>query len=415
MSSLLNLSESFFEFIKAHQNDDVRELMLKYSSKIKEFPLDFAVTQIKCRKSTRKKLSDFLHNDRFLFPAELSGEQATDRLVAKYHARLIGRGKSVIDMTAGLGIDCMTAAAAGNTVTAIEIDRLKAECLSYNSKWLGIDNLSIINSDSIQYLESHPEAKADVLFIDPSRRDESNGRLYGLEDCSPDVVKHLGLLTSRADKIVIKASPMLDITQVLNRLPEVTEIHIVCRNGECKEMLIIADRNVEKSKSEAEITVADIDSDGNTSIRKFTAEELDSKRHKAEPQGFICNVDDIVSGKYLYDPNAGIHKLNASAVLCRQYEGLQKLSPNTELYISEKEYDNFPGRKFLITDIPDRKTLRRLKGLKYDVLTRNYTMSSEALRKKLNLKAGDDGKYIVGVKAGAKQMPIIIECRKMPK
>ena len=211
---------------------------------------------------------------------------------------------------------------------------------------------------------------------------------------------------------MIKASPMIDLSDTLRTIPHITCIHIVCVKGECKEVLVVCQTDTAKNnhKKRIEITVADLDETYDSSLQFRSIWKIFSD--ESGNTGSYAEISDISPSVYLYDPNAGIHKLNCSDALCKRFSGLKKLSPNTDLYVSEFLHDDFPGRKFRITEILDKKSAKSLKGRKSEVIVRNYTMQAEALRKKLHVISGDD-RYVFGFKAGMKQTPMLALCERL--
>ena len=164
--SMPPLTEAFFRFIDTNKNSDPSALRLKYHGKTEDFDLNFALTQIECRKRTVRKLHSFINNPRFLFPSVISSEQASHSAVATFHGSLIREGSTLLDMTAGLGIDVMIMARHCRTVTAIELDRIKADVLEYNCRLIGKENIRVICGDSVDWLRNSSD-KFDVIFIDP--------------------------------------------------------------------------------------------------------------------------------------------------------------------------------------------------------------------------------------------------------
>lgn len=230
------LSAEEIEFIEANRGLTGAEAMLRAGSGAHGFDLREAATQIDCRRKCAGKLPGFLKHSRFRFPDPLSAEQCTREDVARFHASLIEPGERVLDMTAGLGIDAMSLALGGARVTAVEIDAARAQALRENAALLGAQ-LQVLFADSRKVLEELPEP-VDTIFIDPARRDSAGRRTYGFADCTPDLLSLLPLIMSRCSRLLVKASPLLDVTQILRELPGVSRLRAVEAGGECKELLI---------------------------------------------------------------------------------------------------------------------------------------------------------------------------------
>ncbi len=397
--------QKFWNFVKNHAHDDVRGLCISTYGKKFDFDISGAICQIECRRKTARKLAKWLRYEQFIFPCTEVAEQCTHQCVAAYHAALIGNGKKILDITAGLGIDAMTLAEAGNLITAIELDENRCRALQNNCNMLD-NQVSVVQGDSIEFLEgAKKDIMFDVIFADPARRDAAHKRLYFLRDCLPDVVTNFELIRQHGLCIMIKASPIIDITNAINELPQIAEIHIVCVNGECKEVLLVC-----KDAEKVSIQVVDLEDDVDAKVRlrsKFKM-GIDEMGNATE----IANMADIHDGAFLYDPNAGIHKLNCSAEIFNRFDGMKKLGPNTDLYVSSTLYWDFPGRIFKIEELMNKHTIKEFKGTRCEVAVRNYPMKAEELRKKLGLKSGGE-KFVYGCKVGIKGSHVLIRCEKI--
>lgn len=390
--------------------------MLRDGGKKPGFPIEFAATQIKCRAKTVRKLSRFLRNEQFLFPSALSAEQATHQCVASYHASLVGSGHRVLDMTAGLGIDAMTIAANGNHVTAIELDPDRAAALEHNLEStcsLGSLDMEVIEADSIAWLadQSRHNCTFDAIFIDPARRNSANQRTYFFADCVPDIVSNRELILANTHRLFIKASPIIDLTQALREFPAISQFHIVCINGECKEVLAIA--NTLSPTPDPSVIVVDLkdNQEGKVEFKSRFECSMSDLSNEAP----IAESTDFEPGHYLYDPNAGLHKLNCASIITQKFGSMRHVAKNTDLYVSTEYYSDFPGRVFEISGIIEGKSSKTMAGLRKEVAVRNYPLSAEELRKKLKVRPGGNGQYLWGFRAGEKNSPVLINAQLFKK
>ncbi|MGN1239050.1 MAG: hypothetical protein ACI4UW_09000, partial [Muribaculaceae bacterium] len=219
-------NEAMFRFIREHIDDDVNKLRLKRCPQA-EFDVDFAITQIECRKRIRRKLPEIYDDGRFLFPSLLSTEQATCETIARYHAAIVGEVDCVLDMTAGLCIDDYYIANVAKHVVSIELNETIAAVSRYNMSRLR-SNIEVVQGNSIDYITSECVGRRfDAVFVDPARRASNQSRVYGLADCEPDILSLLPALSRITPILYVKASPMLDVTQVLRDVPWVTDVWIV--------------------------------------------------------------------------------------------------------------------------------------------------------------------------------------------
>lgn len=407
MKFSFDFDKNFYEFIKKFRESDPRSLYLQTAGKTFSFPVWFAVEQIECRRKTSRKLPVFLKEAEFLFPSTLSAEQATHQCVASYHSMLAGDAKRIADLTAGLGIDAFTLARGGAEVTAIELDTRRAKALRHNSSLHGMPDIRVIEGDCMEWLKTAGSAKFDLLFVDPARRDSNNERVYFLSDCLPNIVDEFESMLDVAERIMVKASPIIDITSAVRQLPGITDIHIVCVEGECKEVLLIASRHAVDNVGICVVDLAQTD-DASVKIKS----EWSCKSRDIQRVAPVAETDDLQPGYFIYDPNAGMHKLNCAGNLCRSFNGLMKLSNNTDLYVSPEAHYNFPGRIFRIDALPSKKDIKKLKGKKMEVAVRNYPMAAAELLRKLGLKQGGDD-FIFGASVGRHEKPMLIACHKV--
>ncbi len=403
------LDKKFYNYIKNNLTADPATLYLQSATKQFDFPVSFAIEQIECRRKTTKKLSRYLEHIEFIFPTFLAAEQATHQCVAAYHARLVGQNQKVIDITAGLGIDAFSFANGGNNVTAIELAEDRYLALCHNSKVVASSDINIIHADSLAWIRENQKAcHFDYLFVDPARRDDLKRRTYSFADSLPDIVTNFPLIASIADNIVIKASPLLDITQVKREIPAITAFHIVCVKGECKEVLAVVEQN--KDADDPEIIAIDLNENREVEIDVISKWEI--KMSQLSNDAPIADVSDLMPQAYIYDPNASIHKLNCSREICRRFAGLKKISSHTELYCSTELHAGFPGRIFQIDRILDKSASKLLRQQRREVIVRNYPLTADQLRAKLRLKSGDEG-FLIGCKAGEKASPLLVDCKKI--
>lgn len=399
-------NRDLFDFINTHLTDDPNSLLMKYKGKTLNFDLNFAIDQIINRKKGKKKLPSFIANESFLFPSTISYEQASDERVARFHASLIGKDKSVVDLTSGLGIDAMTISMAGNHVLAVEIDRLKSKILEHNAEILHLNNFSVSNEDCLNVIRSL-DFPPDFFFIDPARRDSDNKRTYAFSDCVPDITSFYKDLIGKGSILLIKASPLLDISSVRSQFDNITEIYVVSVKNECKEILIkIAPENTPN------IEIIGVDLDDTGIISSFSIDEPVNSIKDSGNAIPIADPDEIREDIYLYEPNSSVMKMNAAESICQRFDMMKKVGKSTELYISPILHESFPGRIIRINRKLSSSDLKKMKRGKYSIVTRNYPIKAEQLRKKIGV-GEDPYNFIYGMKAGDKNTPILIEGTKI--
>lgn len=402
------LMEEYLKFIMDHAHSDVNALRLQYHGKSMPFSVDDACMQIEMRRKTAGKLPWFLHHPGFRFGTAQSAEQASNQNVALFHAFLIGHNRSVLDMTAGLGIDAMTIAMRGNRVTAFELETERVEALRHNADILGIDKLAVVKGDSVLHLQQSEE-HYDWIFVDPARRDSGNNRCFLLQDSLPDVVSHQDLLLAHADNVLIKASPLLDITQTLRDFSNVRSIIILSYKNEVKEVLIHLSPGPASLVSSSPLSFS-AEPEGEVKLPSsplIQAIDL-ADGAPAFPDGapavrfrFIAGgatqaaisyatSEAIAPGMYLYEAGAAMRKLQCASQICARYTDIKSMAKDSGLFVSETLHADFPGRICTVKAILSAKQLKALKDSRCRIVSSCYPMSAADLRKKFRLKEGED-------------------------
>lgn len=400
--SLMASFSDFYKFINENINEDTTRLRLAVNRDKFDFDVNLAITQIECRKKYKAKFGDLLQNDKFIFPDHISAEQASHIAVAKFHAELVGINKKVLDMTAGLGIDAIEIAINGNQVTAVELNPLKTETLKQNVECLGIHDMKVVNSDSVEFILKSQETY-DLIFIDPARRNNADKRLYNFHDCSPDVIDLQSELLRHTSKILIKGSPLLDISQTIKDFPKTCSIRVIGVKGECKEVLIEIDGNIIQNEG---ITLEAINLDINGEILSYFSTKSDFKSKK-DCEIIYATEDQLIPGTYLLEPSAMVMKLAPWSEICHRFNS-RKLGKSSNLFLSEIQPQNFPGRVTVLQSIIKKQDRKSFLGSSATVVSKNYPLSADDLRKSLRLKEGTEN-FIYASRIGEK--PVLLHSK----
>lgn len=358
-------------FINTHLESDIGSLMLK---KLDGYTGDkkALIAQIESKKKCQTKLPTWYDTKNIYYPNKLNIEQTSSEITAQYKASLMG-GHTLIDITGGFGVDTYYFSKQFDTVTHCEINASLSEIVKHNYTQLKVSNIHAITGDGIAYLQKS-DTLYDCIYVDPSRRHDTKGKVFYLNDCVPNIPEHLDLLLAKAQTVLIKASPMLDISAGIKDLGCVKEIHVVAVNNDVKEVLFLLDRN-----DSAVIQIKTIN------FTKTKAQRFDFKlADEVLPPALS------LPKRYLYESNRAIMKSGAFNAVARQLQ-LDKLHVNSHLYTSEQRMA-FPGRTFVIDKvIPYHKKTILKEGLKKaNITTRNFPLSVKELRQKFHIKDGGD-------------------------
>jgi len=329
--------------------------------------------QIEAKKKCREKLPTWFNAPNIYYPNKLNIEQTSSELTAEYKSQLV-HGKSLIDLTGGMGVDSYYFARKVLKVFHCEINLGLSNIASHNFKILGQKNITCIPEDGIDFL-MRSDHNFDWAYIDPSRRSDKKGKVFLLEDCLPNVPGHLASIFKKTSNILLKTSPLLDIKMGVQALGFVKDIFVVAVQNDVKELLFVLEKGY---SGPIQITAANIKPN---KIDEFTF-SLES-----EP---LTNCNYALPSIYLYEPNAAILKSGGFRSVA-QAHGVQKLHVNSHLYSSENLVE-FPGRRFKIQQVLpySKKTLKTLSFSKANITIRNFPISVAEIRKKHKIKEGGD-------------------------
>lgn len=293
---MIQISPETQLFIREHSSDDVRTLALQ-AKKYPDINMPTAITQIAGRQVAAEKIPSWREIEEIWYPKHLSLEQCSSEITARYKARLF-QGDSLTDLTGGFGIDCSFLATGFKSATYVERQEELCEIAAHNFPILNLNHINVRNEDGVAYLQTM--SPVDCIFLDPARRNEHGGKTVAISDCEPNVAELEALLLSKANRVMIKLSPMLDLSLALKELKHTQEIHILSVNNECKELLILL-----RQTSPAEIAIHCVNL-----LTKGTQEEQHLVFTREQEQRSQCTYTDSL-GNYLYEPNASLLKAGA--------------------------------------------------------------------------------------------------------
>ena len=392
------IKQATIDFIRQHQDDDVRQLAF-LGSKFPDVDMPFALDQIRGRKMAHAKLPRWAEREGIIYPPHISMEQCSSESTALYKADLAARllgmvgedtcrhskddtsSVEFVDLTGGFGVDfSYIASRLGCKSMYVERQSHLCEMAVVNFKNLGLSDVVIENEDGTSVLHTFADHSLRLIFIDPARRDGVGNKVVSLKDCTPDVTTLCDEMLLKSQYVMMKLSPMLDWHRAVAELRNVVEVHIVSTGNECKELLLVL------SAKEREVPLRLFCSNDNQVLDFDLNEYTQQLIHPSV-------VMQAFEGCYLYEPNASLMKAGCFGLISERY-AMQKLAKNSHLFVSPSLVESFPGRAFRILSVSslNKKDLkRRLHGLaQANIAIRNFPLSVAELRKRLKLKDGGD-------------------------
>lgn len=351
-------------FVAENKETDLHSLLLK-KSPFPEVSMQELVQQIKGRKVAEKKFP-FLNNDDVVFPPNLNLEQASSQDTAEFKIQFF-KGKKFIDLTCGFGIDAYFLSQNFEKITLIEQNAELLEVVKHNWEVLG-RKANFINQKLEDFLENNQE-KFDLVYLDPARRDNHNRKVFLLKDLSPNLIEIQERLSEISEEILIKLSPLIDLQHLVSSLQNMTKIWIIAVKNEVKEVLVYL------KKSDKKIEISCVNLQSNESEFNFRLnEEKNCQSTFSSPE------------KFIYIPNNAVLKSGAFNLISERFQ-LKKLHSNSHIYTSEKLIENFPGRIFEAEELNPKEIK---KGEKFNIITKNYPLKPEEIKKKYKIKDGGE-------------------------
>ena len=407
--------EKLLEFVSQHMSDDTTRLILD-KGKWPDIDMETAVNCIESRRKLKGKVQAWHENPGLIFPLKLSAEQCSSSATGEYKSELAKHiaGKEawqIADLTGGLGVDSWFFSKKAEKVLYNEMQTALCEAARYNFKVLEAGNICISNAkaESGSIKDILGGFAPDIIYMDPARRGEGGKKVFLIEECTPDVLTLKEEIFGICRHILIKLSPMADISMVCDRLGSTCrEVHVVTSEGECKELLIWMDREWSEGYS---ITAVELPSG-------YPSKEAAAITFTPEAERTAhAEIADIVGG-FLFEPGKSLTKAGAFNMTSVHFQ-IPKLGKSTHYYTTSEEAKADELKKYgkvfqiLSCQALDKRSIKEI-GKNYpkaEVTARNIPLTSDALRKKLGCSSGGEA-HVFGLKSD-KEGNILMVCQRM--
>ena len=412
--------ERLLEFVQTNIQADTSRLILD-RDKWPGIDMDIAVNCIESRLKLKCKVREWYENPRLIFPLKLSAEQCSSSLTGQYKAELAEKIAGVsewklADLTGGLGVDSWFFSKKASQVLYCEMQKPLCDAAQHNFAVLEAGNIEICNCMvSPETFSVISEFNPDIIYLDPARRGEGGRKVFLLEDCTPDILTLKDDLFRFSRHILLKLSPMADITMVCERLEGCCrEVHIVGAGGECKELLVWMDREWAGDYSITAVELTGSEDEGKYEVAGFSFSP--SEERSSAP--LIAGKDEIGTATHLFEPGKALMKAGAYNLLSTKY-GLKKLGRSTHYYIVSDQ-DSLAaiwkmGKVFRILrcESLDKRSIKQIAAEypKAEVTARNLQMDTDTLRKKLGTKSSDHF-HIFGLKSDTAGNLLLVASRQ---
>lgn len=392
----MHFSKPIIQFIENHREESPSEIAFKAKS-YPDWPMQWIASQVAGWQVAKDKVPSWASLPTLCYPPKLSLEQCSSELTAKFKASL-HKGKRMADLTGGWGVD--TYFLSDNFEEAYHVERSEElhQIAKYNFEQLKASHIQCLHGEADSMLDELPPL--DLIYIDPARRDALQRKVFELSHCEPDITALLPKLLTKAETILLKASPMLDIPQTIKQLKHVHQVWTVAVRGECKEVLFELKAPVNTNPKITAVNLTEGQEPSMPEVYNHFEQEKKLAAPLSNPLGF------------LYEPHAAIMKAGLFNTTAHRSQ-TSKLHTHTHLYTSANKVDSFPGRSFQILEVLpyNKKALKRKLPKKANVSIRNFPQTVAKTRQQLGIKDGGEEYLFFTTLSDASR--VVIRCQKI--
>jgi len=406
------------EFINKYRTGDIRQLALKGDS-FPDVDMKWALQQIAGYQRVKKKLPLWANHPDIVYPPQINLEQSSSEESAHYKLQFLKtyapdlETEKFVDLTGGYGVDSYWLSTYFEKGIYVEQNEVLCEIAHQNFETLGAYHIQSINGLAQQVLTQLDTAS--LIYIDPARRNKNGAKVAALQDCTPNILELMPMMLEKSDYVLVKLSPMFDQHIAYRQIPETLACAVVAINNECKEVLLLISSKKDNNRVDCPIEAVNIQHGVQKSLVDFIKNNKENIYQSKECVPYV-DLNELSKYDYLYEPNAAIMKQQGFEVLSTKYHDklLKKLSKHSHLYVSSNFIVDFPGRIFKLKSyckVQKRDVKRILEGdNQVHLAVRNFPLSANVLRKKLNLKEGGSHYLFATKVSGEYRLLCCVKC-----
>jgi hypothetical protein len=386
------------QIVAAHLDDDPAAFALRHQGN--DFPYALVSTQLKYLQRARHKLPSWYAVQAVIPP--LAYEQASSEASAALKSLEGTRG---LDLTLGLGVDSHYLAGRSNSVLGLEADATLAAIVRYNYALMGQTQVAVEASRAEDFLAHYDGSPFDWVYADPARRDSQGRRVQGLTQGQPDLPALWPRLRGLAQRLLIKASPLLDLRAAPQLLPGVCKLSVHSVNQEVKEVMVTVDLGAQAYVDLAEIPLSISLTDGSTT-QHFSFDRW------AETGAWLAPP---ATPTHLAEPDPAFYQAQCLPGLWQSYlsDWPAGLNDRMGYFLATSAAPSyFPGRRFVIEENwpykPKflKKALKAAGHARCHVMRRHFPLSVQQVRQQLNLTEGGD-RYLICTTLGGEKRALL--------
>lgn len=389
------ISEEFLELIEKYKEQDSSALSLHLAKYHCKDHIEVS-NAVKAKQKLKDKLPEWYHNPRVYIPDITIAEQASSTKTSTFRASFFKEFNTAIDLTGGLGVDIISLAKNIPNTIYVEPDKKRYKAFLNNVEALGPFSIESYNGTAELFLDEHflsyIKGRRILLYLDPDRRPGEKNvgkgfRVYHPLESEPNLkiiiekVKRIQETTDIQCTLLVKLSPMFDITELLKTIEGITEVYVIAVDGDLKELCARIDIDNSLLNKRPRVIVAHLVGDRQETEQFYWGQQTNIK------------VDPKL-GRYLYLPNPTLSKVGME--YSSWATALWQPASSTKIYFSDIMISNFPGRKFKVQQEHSwqKRSLRELQGERVGLIVRNFDLTVDQLRSKLKV-LDDEVRYLL--------------------
>ncbi|MGK0139575.1 MAG: 16S rRNA G966 N2-methylase RsmD [Algoriphagus sp.] len=372
---------------------DIQDFALRNIFKWSNEFLKDVLNQYQILQKMRKKLPTWFENNEVIAASLLNMEQCTSETIANYKFNGL-KGKIAVDLTGGFGVDTYHLTKKFDSVIYCETNDSLLEIVKHNFNVLGVKNVYFKNIQAEEFL-AKTDLQFDLIYLDPDRRNKINKKLVFLDNLSPNLLDINQLILNKAEKILIKLSPILDIAKAASQLIGLQSVEILAQKNEVKELVFTLESKI-RDKSPV-INSTHIQNERIDTFSFCLNDETKAIAQYSEPK------------KYLYEANAAIMKSGGFKLISLRF-GLTKIARHSHYYTSDDLISNFQGKIFQVNRVYNFNSLvmKSFRNMHFNILSRNFPLNPVTIAKKYHLNVG--GELFLIFTQNYKNEKIILSC-----
>lgn len=360
------------QFLTQNKHLDAESYLLRHKGNTNQLNWLLA-EQLKIYPKASHKLPQFVKHHCWF--TSKSYEQSSSESSAIFKSTRFKGGK-LLDLSGGLGVDDWAFSKTFELIISLDPNTELNQMVRWNNHLLGVQHIERLDKTAEEFMAEVQDHFFDLVYLDADRRPEEK-RSWFLDQVQPNYLELAAPLHKIGKQILLKVSPMVDLSYLKESIQHLKEIWVLGDAKEVKEVLAL----VEPGYQGLVQTEAIIWNNPNNYLSYTPALKTADDRHSQE---------ELV---YFFEPHPAVIKAGLSKIYATSI-GLNQIAPESAFYLGATLPSSFMGRAFRILAKEDfskatlKEYIKRHKIIQANVTRRNFILSTDEIRKQFKLKEG---------------------------